>query len=137
MRANFAKSTWLVAIVAVVLLLIASPGVAASSMDRTVDNLDSGPCQEGAAIPLCCLTADCPLSPCILTKAVNNECLLPNHSTPKENVYWAWFPTSVTTETSLNPKKLLQREPAQELPSYFYTESHCRDCLNSEEPHQV
>ncbi len=137
MRANFAKSTWLVAIVAAVLLLIASPGVAASSMDRTDDNLDSDPCQKEAAVPLCCLMADCPLSPCILTNAVNNECRLPNRSTSKENVYLAWSPISVTAETSLNPKKPFQRGPTQGLPSVLFTAYHCRNCLSSEEPSAV
>ncbi len=134
MRVNPIKSIWIVVIIAVVLLLIASPGVAVSSMDRTAHNLGSDPCQKEAAVPLCCLMADCPLSPCILNNAVNNECRLPNRSTSKENVYLPWSPTSVTAETSFNPKKPFQRGPTQELPLRLCNESHCRDCLNSEEP---
>ncbi len=137
MCVNPIKSIWIAVIIAIVLLLVASPGVAASSVDRTVDNLDSDSCQEGAAVPLCCLMADCPLSHCILTKAVNNECLLPNRSTPKENVDLVWSPTSVTAETSINPKKPFQLDPIQELPSDLFTAYHCRNCLSSEEPSQV
>ncbi len=137
MRTNPIKSIWIAVIIAAVLLLVVSPSVAAACMDRTADNFDSDPCQKEAAVPLCCLTADCPLSHCILTNAVDNEVLLPNRSTPKENVYLAWSATSVTTETSLNPQKPLQWEPAKELPSYLYTEYHCRNCLDSEEPPQV
>ncbi len=136
MRRNPMKSIWIAVIVAV-LILVAAPTVAAASMAMTADNCDSDPCQKEAAVQPCCLTADYPLSHCILTNAVDNEVLLPNHSTPKENVYLAWSATSVTTETSLNPKKPLQREPAQELSSYFYSEYHCRNCLDSEEPPQV
>ncbi len=121
-------------IIAVVLLLIASPGVAAASMEMTDENCDSNPCQEGTAMPLCCLTADCPLYHCILASTVAGEVLLPNRSTPKEHVYLAWSPTSATTETSLNPKKPFPRGPTQELPSRLRNESHCRNCLNSEEP---
>ncbi len=136
MRRNTMKSILIVVITAV-LILVAAPSVAAACMDRTADNFDSAPWQKEAAVPLCCLTADCPLSHCILTNAVDNEVLLPNRSTPKENVYLDWSATSVTMETSLNPKKPLQREPAQELPSYLYTDYHCRNYLDSEEPPQV
>lgn len=138
MRANLAKSTWFVAIVATILLLVASPSVAAASMDCTAETHDSSHCQEGAAIPqCCCLMANCTLSYCILTSTVTNEVLLPSRLTPNENVYMAWSQTSVTTETPLNPKKPFQRDPPQELPSRLHTEYHCRNCLNSEEPHQV
>ena len=137
MCANSIKSIWISVIIAVVLLLVAAPTIAAASMNRTADNCDSDPYHEKASIPLCCLTANCPLTHCSLSNAADNKVLIPNRSTPKENVYLAWFATSVTMETSLNPKKPLQREPAQELPSYLYTEYHCRNCLDSEEPPQV
>ncbi len=136
MRRNTLKSILIVVITAV-LILVAAPSVAAACMDRTADNFDSAPWQKEAAVPLCCLTADCPLSHCTLTNAVDKEILLPNRSAPKENVYMALSQTSVTTETFLNPQKPLQWEPAKELPSYLYTEYHCRNCLDSEEPPQV
>ena len=137
MRANLIRSIWIAVIIAVVLMLVPSPSTTAACMEMTANNFDSDPCQKEAAVPPCCLTADYPLSHCILTNAVDNEVLLPHRSTPKENVYPVWSATSVTTETSLNPKKPLQRVPAQELPSYLYTEYHCRNCLDSEEAPQV
>jgi len=137
MRANLIKSIWIAVIIAVVLMLVTSPSTAAACMEMTADNFDSDAYQKEAAVPPCCLTADCPLSHHILTNVVDNEVILPNRSTPKENVYLVWSATSVTTETSLDPQKPLQREPAQELPSYLYSEYHCRNCLDSEEPPQV
>ena len=132
------KPILIAVIIAAVLLLVVSPSVAAACMDRTADNCDSNPFQEGAAIPLCCcLTAGWLSCNCSLSNSSDNEVLLPNRSTLEENVYMALPQTSVTTETSPNPKKPLQREPSQELPSCLYTEYHCRNCLDSEEPPQV
>ena len=137
MRVNLIKSIWIAVIIAIVLTLVTSPSGAAACTEMTSDNFDSDPCQEESAIPLCCLTVDYPLSNCILTNPIDNEVILTNCSTPKENVYLVWSVTSMTTETSRNPKKPLQREPAQELPSCLYSEYHCRNCLDSEEPPQV
>ncbi len=137
MRANLIKSTWIAVIIAVVLIFVTSPSTAAACMEMTADNFDFDPCQKEAAVPSCCLTAECSLSHHILTNGVDNEVLLPNRSTPKENAYLVWSATSVTTETSLDPQKPLQRDPTQELPSHLYSEYHCRNCLDSEEPPQV
>ena len=137
MRENLIKSIWIAVIIAVVLMLVTSPSTADACMDRTADNFDSDPFQKESTVPLCCLTADYPLSHCILTNAVDNEVLLPNRSTAKENVYIALSKTNVSTEASPNPKKPLQRERSQEVPSHTCTEYHCRNCLDSEEPHQV
>ena len=134
MRRNPFKSIWIAVIIAIVLMLVTSPSTAAACMEMTADNFDSDACQKEAAAPPCCLTADCPLSHHILTNVVDNEVLLPNSSTPKDNVYLVWSVTSVTTETSLDPQKPLQRDSTQELPTYLYTEYHCRNCLDSEEP---
>ncbi len=134
MRAKFAKSTWLVAIVAAILLLVASPGIAAASMEMTDENCDSNPCQKGAAIPLYCMTSDCPLTNCFWESTVTGAVLCPRHLTQNEDTYLAWSPTSLTPETSLNPKKPLQRTPTQELASPLYTKYYCRNCLGSEEP---
>lgn len=136
MREKFARSSGLVAAIAVALLLIATPGVAASSLDRADDHLDSNPCQKEAPVPLCCSMADCALSPCILASAVKNEALLPNRSVTKVSVSPAWSPTSLTAETPLSPRKPFRRYPTRELPSCPGSESHCRDCLISEEPPQ-
>ena len=138
MRANLTKSAWLVAAVTAILLLTASPSFAAASVEMTEENCGCNPCQEETAVPLCCcLTSGSLLPHCILPSAVADEVLLPSRLTPNENVYLVWSPTSVTIETSFNPKKPFQWESAQELPSYFYTEYYCRNCLDSEEPHQV
>ena len=137
MRANPMKSIWIAVIIAAVLLLVAAPGIAAASMEKAADNCDPNPCQEGAVIPPCCLAANCLLSHCILSSAVASEVLPPSRLTQNEDVYPAWSPASLTPETSLNPQKPFQRDPTQELPSHLCTEYHCRNCLNSEEPHQV
>ena len=137
MHKNLTKSIWIAVIIAVVLTLVTSPSTAAACMEMTADNFDSDPCQKESAVPLCCLTTDCLLRHHILTNGVDNEVLLPNRSTPKENVYPVCSATSVVTETSLDPQKPLQRDPTQELPTYLYTEYHCRNCLDSEEPPQA
>ncbi len=137
MRRNPFKSIWIAVIIAIVLMLVTSPSTAAACMEMTADNFDFDPVQEEAAVPSCCLTADCLLSHHILTNVVDNEVIFPNRSTPKENVYLVWSATSVTIETSLDPQKPLQRDPTQELPSHLYSEYHCRNCLDSEEPPQV
>jgi hypothetical protein len=134
---NLKKSTWIAVIIAVVLMLVTSPSTATACTEMIADNFNSDTYQKEAALPPCCLTVDCLLSHHSLTNVVDNEVILPNHFTPEENVYLVRFATSVTTETSLNPKKPSQREPSQELPSYLYTEYHCRNCLDSEEPLQV
>jgi hypothetical protein len=137
MCVNLIKSIWIAVIIAVVLTLVTSPSTAAACMEMTADNCDSDPYQKEAAVPPCCLTADCPVSHHILANVVDNEVILPNRSIPEENIYPICFATSVTTETSLDPQKSLQREPSQELPSYLYSEYHCRNCLDSEELPQV
>ncbi len=137
MRTNSIKSIWIVVIIAVVLTLVTSPSTATACMEMTDDNFDSDPYQKEAAVPPCCLTADCLLSHHTLTNAVDNEVILPKRSTLEENVYLVWSTTSVTTEPSLDPQKFLQQEPAQELPSRHCTEYHCRNSLDSEEPPQV
>ena len=136
MRRNPMKSI-LIAVITAVLILVAAPIVAAASMDRTADNCDSSPYHEKASIPICCLTADCPLSHCSLSNTADNKVLLISRFIPNKNVYIALSKTSVSTEASPNPKKPLQRERSQEVPSHTRTEYHCRNCLDSEEPHQV
>ncbi len=137
MRTNPVKSIWIAVIIAVVLMLVTSPSIVAACTDMAANNFDSDVWQKKVAVPPCCLTADYPLSHHILTKVVDNEVILPNRSTPKENVYLVRSATSVTTETSLDPQEPLQRDPTQELPSYLYSEYHCRNCLDSEEPPHV
>ncbi len=137
MRRNPFKSIWIAVIIAIALMLVTSPSTAAACMEITADSFDFDPFQKETAVPPCCLTADYLLSHHILTNAVDNEVLLPNRSTSKENVYPVWSATSVTTETSLDPQEPLQRDPTQELLTYLYTEYHCRNCLDSEEPPQV
>ena len=137
MRTNSIKSIWIAVIIAVVLTLVTSPSTAAACMEMTADNFDSDPCQKEAAVPPCCLTADCLLGHRILTNAVDNEVILPNRFTLEEYAYLVWSTTSVTTEPSLDPQKLLQQEPTQELPFRRCTEYHCRNCLDSEEPPHV
>jgi len=127
----------LIAVIIAVLILVAAPTIAAASMDRTTDSCDSSPYHEKASIPICCLTADCPLSHCSLSNAANNKVLLPSRFIPNKKFYIALSKTSVCTETSPDPKKPLQRELSQELPSHPCTEYHCRNCLDSEEPPQV
>jgi len=133
----FVMKLILIAVITAVLILVAAPTIAAASMDMTTDSCNSSPYHEKSSIPTCCLTADCLLSHCILTNAVDNEVLLASRFIPNKNVYIALSKTSVSTEASPNPKKPLQRDPSQELPSYPCTEYHCRNCLDSEEPHQV
>ena len=137
MNANTIKPTWIAVIVATILLLITSPSIAAASMEMTTENCDYSSHQGGATIPQCCLMSDYPLSHCILTNTADIKVLHTNRFIPNKIVYLAWSKTDVTTETSLNPKKPLQWTPAKELPSYCYSEYHCRNCLNSEEPPQV
>ena len=136
MRRNTMKLIW-ISVITATLLMVAAPTIAVASMDMTADNCDSGPFHEDSSIPICCLMADCPLSHCSISNTADNKVLFFNRSTPKDNIYLAWSKTSVPTETSPNPKKPLQRELSQELPSYLHTECHCRNCLNSEEPHQI
>ena len=127
----------LIAVIIAVLILVVAPTITAASMAGTADSCDSGPYHEKASIPICCLTADCPFSLCILTNAVDNEVLLNSRYIPNKNVYITLSKISVSTEASPNSKKPLQRELSQELSSYIYTEYHCRNCLDSEEPPQV
>ncbi len=136
MRRNPMKSI-LIAVITAVLILVAAPTIAAASIDRTTDRCDSGPYHEKASIPSCCLTADYLLSHCCLSNAGDNKVLFISRFIPNKNVYIALSKTSVSTEASPNPKKPLQRESFQELPSHLHTEYHCRNCLDSEEPHQV
>ena len=124
----------LVVVVAAILILIAAPHIAATPMKMTLDSHDFNSCQNNAAVPKCCLTADCALSNCNLPNTDDNEVPLHYRSTSKETISPVWSATSATTETSLNPKKPPPREPAQELPSRLCAEYHCRNTLNSEDP---
>ncbi len=137
MKANTIRPTWIAVIVAIILLVIASPSIASASMENTNGDCDFNSYQGGATIPQCCLMSDSPLSHCIFTNTADTTVLYNSYYNPNKIVYLAWFKTDVTTETPLNPKKLLQWTPTQELPSYCFTEYHCRNCLNSEEPPQV
>ena len=127
----------LIAVITAVLILVAAPTIAAASMDMTADSCNSSPYHEKASIPTCCLTADCLLYNCSLSNAADNKVLLTSRFIPNKNVYIALSKTSVSNETSPNPKKPLQRELSWELPSHPYTEYHCRNCLDSEDPHQI
>ncbi len=137
MKANIVRSTWIAFIVAVILLVITSPSIASTPMESTNGDCDYNSYQGGITIPQCCLMSDSPLSHCIFTNTADTTVLHTSRFIPNKIVYLAWSKTDVITETSLNPKKPLQWAPAQELPSYNYTEYHCRNCLNSEEPPQV
>jgi hypothetical protein len=132
MKANTIRSIWIAVIVAITLLLSTSSSIAAASMEITTENCDYNSHQGGATLPLCCLTSDSPLSHCILTNTVDIRALHAYRLIPTKIIYLAWSKTDVTTGTSLNPKKLLQWIPTQELLPYCYTEYHCRNCLNSE-----
>ena len=87
----------LIVVIATVLILVTAPTVATACMEMTANNFDFDTGQKEAAVPLCCLTADCPLSHHILTNVIDNEVILPSSSTPTENVYLVWSATSVTT----------------------------------------
>ena len=137
MNANTIKSTCIAVIVAISLLLVTSPSITAASMEMTTENCGYNSYQGGAAIPQCCLLSDYPLSHCIFTNTADITVLHTSHFSPNKIVYLTWSKTGVTAETSLNPKKPLQWAPAHELPSYCYTEYHCRNCLKSEELPQV
>jgi len=136
MRRNTMKPI-LIAVITAVLILVAAPTIAASSMERTPDSCDPNPLHTNSSVPTCCLTADCLLSDCSLSNTTDDKVMLTSRPIPNKNVYIALSKTSMSNETSPNPKKPLQREPSQELPSYPCTEYHCRNCLDSEEPHQV
>ena len=136
MRMNLIK-TILIIVITAVLILVAAPTIAVASIDMTADNCDSCLFNEEPSIPTCCLTVDCLLSNCSLSNAADNEVLLTSRFIPNKNVYIALYRKSVFTKTSLDPPKPLQREFSQESPSYIYTEYHCRNCLDSEEPPQV
>ena len=136
MRMNLIKAILIVVITAV-LILIATPVVATASMEMTTNGCDTNPLHTKPSIPTCCLTADCPLTQCSLSNAVDNKVLLPSRFIPNKNVHITLHKTSVITDTSFDPQKLLQRDPTQELSSHLFSEYHCRNCLDSEEPPQV
>ena len=127
----------LIAVITAVLILVAAPTVAAASMEMTPNSCDTNPLHTNSSIPTCCLTADCLLSGCSLSNTIDDKVLLTSRPIPNKNFYIALYRTSVSTKTSLDPQNPLQRDPTQELPTYLYTEYHCRNCLDSEEPHQV
>jgi len=136
MRRNTMKSI-LIAVITAVLILVAAPTVDAVSMEMTPNSCDTNPLHTNSSIPTCCLTANCLLSDCSLSNTTDDKVLLTSRPIPNKNFYIALYRTSVSTKTSLAPQKPLQRDPTQELPTYLYTEYHCRNCLDSEEPLQV
>ena len=127
----------LIVVIATVLILVAAPTVATASMEMMPNSCDTNPLQKNFPILTCCLTTDCLLSDCSLSNTTADKVLLTSRSIPNKNFYIALYRTSVSTKTSLDPQNPLQRDPTQELPTYLYTEYHCRNCLDSEEPHQV
>ncbi len=137
MHANPIKSIWIVIIITVTILSVASPHIAAASMDSAVDNCDSGPYHEKSFVPMFCLTGDCLLDNCCLSNAADNIILPPGRFFPINNVYIAVSNTGASTVTPHNSQRPLQRYPTQELSTYLCTEYHCRNCLDSEEPHNI
>ena len=133
MSKNTVRSTWVAVVVAVILLVITSPGIAAAPMEMTAADCDF----SGATIPQCCLMSDGPLSHCILSDSDDIAALYTSYSNPHKIVYLACSRTDAAVETSLNPKKPLQRAPARELSSHCSAEHRCRNSLNSEEPPQA
>lgn len=127
----------MIAVITAIVILIMVPTISIASIEMAADNCDFSPYHEKAPIPICCLTANCQLSYCVFTKTVDNEVLLPDQPASNENVCVALSRTTVTTEISLNPKRPLLWESLQQLPSCLFTGYHCRNCLDSEEPHQV
>ncbi len=138
MRANLAKSTWLIASVLAILLLVASPSMAAASMERmTEENCDFNPCQGNTAMPLCCQASDCPLSYCISPNTSTHEVLLCSRFTANEEVCLSWSPISLAPEPPSNQPMHRQRDSILASPSDLFTAYHCRNCLSSEEPSAV
>jgi len=127
----------LIAVITAVLILVTAPTISAASMDMTAANCGSSPYHENTSIPPCCLTANALFSHCSLSCATDNEALLTSRFIPNKNVYIALSKTSVSPDTSPNLKKPLQPELSPELHSHPCNEYHCRNCLDSEEPHQV
>ena len=136
MRRNTMKLI-LIAVITAVLIMVVAPMVAAASMEMTPNSCDTNPLHTNSSIPTCCLTADCLLSDCSLSKTTDDKVLLTTRPIPNKNFCIALYRTSVSTKTSLDPQKPLQQEFSQELPSHPCTEYHCRNCIDSEEPHQV
>jgi len=126
--------TILIAVIAAVLILVAAPTVATASMEMAPDSCDTNPLHTKSSFPACCLTADCLLSDCSLSNTTDDKVLLTSRSIPNKNVHVALSKTSVSNETSPNPKKPLQQAVFQEFPSSPCTQYHCRKSLDSEEP---
>lgn len=87
-----------------------------------------------SSIPACCSISNGAFSDCVLSEVPDNEAILPNSVTLSLDVHNNQCVQSVSTEVTDSSKQLLEQESPQLSPTRFYSEYHCRNSLNSEEP---
>jgi len=87
-----------------------------------------------SSTPVCCSMSDGSFPDCSLSNVPDNEAMLPSRTTLGLVVYNCQYVQSVSTEIDNAPNQLLEQKSSQLLPPHLYSEYHCRNSLNSEDP---
>jgi len=136
-RINTLKSISVVIIVAV-LLLFAAPTISAACMDCmccSVETGNSSQCQEtDLNSQCCCVVEDCLIADCSVYNPDDDKVLPTSLFTPNRNTCVTLPQMSVSFENLSHTTKQPGEHYFPEFPSYLYTQYHCRNSLNSEEP---
>lgn len=130
-QSKLRKAICLLIFIAMVSLTGATP-VSAQSMEGMGSN-HSRPDQENASVPLCCLTADCPLYHSVAVKAL--PC--PDSFTLMKVVKLVSLPANLIPESSSDQQRPSQRDTLLGFLGPPGSEYYCRNRLKSEEPPQV
>jgi len=97
-------------------------------------NCDCNTLYFQSSMPVCCSMSDGSFPDCSLSNVPDNEAMLPSRTTLDLVVYNYQYVQSVSTEIDNDPDQLLEQKSSQLLPPHLYSEYHCRNSLNSEDP---
>jgi hypothetical protein len=121
------------ALVLALALVFVVPGMAIASLEEPAGH-HSGACQEQPAVPLCCVTADCPIYQCILNEANNSTALRSIRPAQKEDICPVAALPVAGTEITKDLKIPCRPEAVPESPPGISFKHHCRNSLASEDP---
>jgi len=130
----------LIAVIVAILtfVLIVEPVSSDTSINAMVEccecECDCNTIFSQSSMPVCCSISDGSFPDCSLSNVPDNEAMLPSRTTLDLVVYNCQYVQSVSTEIDNGPNQLLEQKSSQLLPPHLYSEYHCRNSLNSEDP---
>ena len=130
MRSKFLTAICLVILLVIMLFTGATP-VSAQSMDMAgAGSCHHSPGNDMASLPLCCITADCPLSHTITASLPPS----PNQITLSKVIQLGRLNASPSGESSFDLNSPSRLDSPRQIPRPPGADYRCRNSLSSEEP---